>query len=427
MKKNFIGSSTIIDFLTPKLSLSMLMLAAFASPSFGQAKVAEIVGNPTVNDDRVTIRIKVKSAEERPIMGLQDTDFKLLVDKKEISFKNKDWKSPEETTPPPAWIIVLLDFSGSMNQLDSRGTKKIEGAIKAIRQLTSVLKDRGENTQIAIVPFGEPGDKCPQGYPINQDTLDKFFAANDFKLQNNLDYLESLTPCASTNLYEPLKKTVKFLTNTADSRFYLPKNSPLPQPRLSIILMSDGYHNFANEAQDFQSLITILKRNNNIIVHTLGYGLTPEQLGQKYKLGRPAIRADINSKKVPEAEFVDKQRLAEIAKTTGGIAEFSGDAEAIAENLQLFLDALLGEYEITYTQPNAERGSKHDVQVVVTSKADKPVESPPKAYTITVFGRSLPLTVRLAMLACILVLLSLGGIVPFYFWGEHLKKEALGD
>ncbi|WP_260447000.1 vWA domain-containing protein [Nostoc sp. 2RC] len=427
MKKNFIGSSTIIDFLTHKLSLSMLMLAAFASPSFGQANVAEIVDKPTVNDDRVTIRIKVKSAEERPVMGLQDTDFKLLVDKKEVSFKNKDWKSPEEITPPPAWIIVLLDFSGSMNQLDSRGTKKIEGAIKAVRQLTSVLKDRGENTQVAIVPFGEAGTNCPQGYPVTQDTLDKFFAANDFKLQNNLDYLESLTPCASTNLYEPLKKAVKFLANTADPRFYPPKDSPQSQPRLSIILLSDGYHNFANEAQDFQSLITLLERNTNIIVHTLGYGLTPEQLGQKYKLGRPAIRADINSGKVPEAEFVDKQRLAEIAKTTGGIAEFSGDAEAIAENLQLFLNALLGEYEITYTQPNAERGSKHDVQVVVNSKAEKPVESAPKAYTITVFGRSLPLEVRLTMLACILVLLSLGGIVPFYFWGQHLKKEALGD
>lgn len=108
----------------------MLMLAAFASPSFGQAKVAEIVGNPTVNDDRVTIRIKVKSAEERPIMGLQDTNFKLLVDKKEVSFNNKDWKSPEETIPPPAWIIVLLDFSGSMRELDSSKTKKLREQLK---------------------------------------------------------------------------------------------------------------------------------------------------------------------------------------------------------------------------------------------------------------------------------------------------------
>lgn len=85
MKKNFIDSFTIIGFLTHKLSLSMLMLAAFSSPSFGQATVVEIVDNFTVNDDRVTIRMKVKDAEERPVMGLQDTDFKLLVDNKEVS------------------------------------------------------------------------------------------------------------------------------------------------------------------------------------------------------------------------------------------------------------------------------------------------------------------------------------------------------
>ncbi|MEC4817936.1 MAG: vWA domain-containing protein [Scytonema sp. PMC 1069.18] len=426
MKKKFIGSSTIIASLTRKLSWSILIIIALASPGWGQAKVAEIVGNPTVNDDRVTVRIKVKGTEERPVMGLQDTNFKILVDEKEVNFYPQDWKSPEESIPPPAWIIVLLDFSGSMQQLDSRGTTKIQGAINAIRQLITVLKERGENTQIAIVPFGEASNKC-QGYAVNQESLDKFFAAGDFKLKNNLDYLENLKPCAFTNLYEPFKKAVKFLANTTDTRFYPPENSFQPEPRLSIILLSDGYHNAANEAQDFQTLTNLLKRNRQIVVHTLGYGLTPEQLGHKYNIGRAATRVDINQGRVPAEEFVDKERLAEIARLTGGIAEFSGDAEAIAENLQLFLDALLGEYEITYAQPNAERGSKHDVQVVVTSQGNKLVESPPKSYTITVFGRSLPLSVRITMLMCIFVLLTLGGIVPFYFWGEFLKKQALGD
>ncbi len=427
MKIKSIGSSTIIVSLIRNLSLSMLMIAAFTSPSWGQAKKAEIVGNPSIKNDQVTIRIKVKGTEDKPVMALQDTNFKLIVDKKELKFKTKDWKSPEESISPPAWIIVLLDSSGSMNMQDSQGTKKITGAINAIRQFTKVLSERGGNTQISIVPFGEPGTNC-QGYAVNQETLDKFFAANDFKLQNHLDYLASVTPCASTNLYEPLQKAIKLLANAEDPRFYVPENSSQPQPRLSIILLSDGYHNAKNEQEDFQNLTTLLKQNN-ITVHTLGYGLTPEQLGQKYKLGKPATRADVGAgeKKVPEAEFVDKKRLAEIAKLTGGIAEFSGNAEAIAQNLQLFLNALLGEYEITYTSPNADRGSKHNVQVVVTDKGSPPVQSSPKGYTITVFGRSLPLAVRLTMVVCILAAIAFGGVLPFYFWGKHLKQEALGD
>ncbi|WP_242048528.1 MULTISPECIES: VWA domain-containing protein [Nostocaceae] len=420
--------STTIASLTHKLSLSLLLLASLASPSFGQVKVTEIVGNPKVKDDQVTVRIKVKTQEDRPVMGLQDTDFKLIVDSKEVLFKTQDWKSPTESVPPDAWIIVLLDMSGSMDKPDSKGDKKIVGSINAIRQFTKISSERGGNTQIAIVPFGKPGVKC-QGFPVNQETLDKFLLASDFKLRNHLDYLSNLTPCASTDLYEPITKAVRFLSNTQDTRFYLPPDSLQPQPRLSIILLSDGYHNAANEEQDFQTLRTLLKKNSNITVHTLGYGLTPEELGKKYQLGKSATRADIGkgAKKVPEEEFVDQKRLAEIAKLTGGIAEFSGDAEAIAQNLQLFLNALLGEYEITYTEPNADRGSQHSVQVAVSSQGGKPVKSAPKSYRIGVFGRSLPLSTRLIMLGSILGMIGIGGALPFYYWGQYLKQEALRD
>jgi hypothetical protein len=386
------------------------------------------VGNPAVNEDRVTVRVKVKGEEDRPVMGLLDTDFRLIVDERDLEFRSQDWKSPEETIPPPAWIIVLLDFSGSMAQPDSRGTTKLEGAINAIREFTEVLAERGGNTQVALVPFGSRGPGC-EGYPVKKENLDKFFSAGDFKLQNHLDYLAGLTPCASTNLYEPLNRAVQFLADADDSRFHPPEESNEPHPRLAVILLSDGYHTAANEAKDFQTLQRLLRSNQGITVHTLGYGLTPEQLGQKYKLGRPATRQDLGQGegKVPFEEFVDQQRLAEIAQLTGGIAEFSGDAPTIADSLQVFLNALLGEYEITYTEPKAERGSKHKVKVVVDSPDGSVVESDSKPYTIAVFGRPLPFQARLTMFICVLLLMGLGGVLPFWFWGQRLKQEALED
>ncbi len=430
MKKKCIDSSTIIASLTRKLSVSILMLAAFASPSWGRVESVEIVGNPTVKtinyDERVTVRIKVKDAQNRPIMGLQHTNFKLKVDREEFYFNTRDWKSPQQSTPPPAWIIVLLDMSGSMDKKDNSQTRKIDGAIDAIEQfIKKASSEGGDSTKIAIVPFGESGPKCSQGYKINQNTLGKFFTAQDIELTNNLDNLQSKTPCASTNLYQPLKKAIRFFGDTNKTDFYPPEDSGKPQPRLSIILLSDGYHNAGNQ-EEFQSLKNLVNRKSEIIIHTLGYGLTPKELGEKYNLRRPATREDIGRgpRKVPPEEFVDKQRLAEIANLTGGIAEFSGDAETIAENLQVFLKSLLGEYEISYIHPNAERGNKHQVQVVVNSQGDKPVESKPKGYTIPVFGRSVPLPQRLAMLSVLLVVISLGGILPFYLWGKRLKKEA---
>jgi von Willebrand factor type A domain len=425
--KKYIVSSTLIASSIRRLSLCLLMLGCFTTPSWGQEKKVEIVGKPRINEDNVTVRFKAEE-NNRPVVTLQDTDFTVKVDGKKVEFQK--WKSPKDINNQtlPAWIIVLLDFSGSMQQPDSRGTTKFEGAINAIREFIELSEQGDSNVQVAIVPFGQGGSNCEVNR-VDKETLDRFFSAGDFKLQNYLDTLESRTPCASTNLYEPLKRAVRFLANPQDSRFQVPKDLEVPQPRRSIILLSDGYHNAENEKRDFDDLERLLRQQKDIIVHTLGYGLTPEQLGKKYNLGRSATRKDIGvgKGKVPEAEFVDKDRLEKIAELTGGIAEFSGDSQAIAQSLELFLYALLGEYEITYQEPNADRASKHNVSVSVRfPKDDKEVESESRSYRITVFGRSLPVSVRLSLITSSFLLLGFGWVLPFSLWGQKLEDEADG-
>ena len=434
MNRNSTDLFTTIASLTRKLSLSALLAFSLGNPAWSQAKTAEIVGKPTVYKDRVTVRIKVKDANDKPVMGLQDTNFSLIVDRKPLKFRGKDWKSPDETIPPPAFIIVLLDYSGSMQQKDSQGTSKIEGALKAIKEFTTELGNRCPKNstvecptpKVSIVPFGDPGPAC-EGNPVNQKVLAQkiFLPANSFQLNDYLDSLAAQKPCASTNIYEPLSKSIQFLAT--DPSFSVPEDSKQPQPRLSVVLLSDGYHNKPNEERDFNNLLALLKRNEKITVHTLGYGFTPAQLGQKYGLGRPAKRSDIGKgdRKVPEEVFVDENRLAEIAKVTGGIAEFSPNSQAVAEKLKLFLNALLGEYEISYEQPNAEKekGSKHDVEVVVQSDLAAKVQSESASYRIEFFWPSLPLNTRIIMLLAVLVAIGAGGVLPFWLWANHLKQE----
>lgn len=401
---------------------ALFLLGFLTSPSWGQAHEAEIVGTPETDEDRVTLKVKVRRADGRPIVTLDERDFALEVDGQAVEIE--EWESAEDATPPPAWVVVLLDFSGSMKGKDSRGTTKYEGAIKAIHAFIDRSAESGGDIQVAIVPFGEPGESCPVADipPVNKKTLDRFFPTGDFKLQNYLETLGKRTPCASTDLYEPLNRTVRFLADNNDIRFHPPEESKISQPRLAVILLSDGYHTKTEtEQQDFETLQYLLEKHEDIVVHTLGYGLTPEQLGEKYGLGKPATRKDLgNGKgKVPFAEFVDKDRLAEIADMTGGVAEFSGEEEAVAEALQLFFNSLL-EYQLVYTTPNTQRGSKHEVKAIIENS----IESPIAGYTIAVFGRSLPLEVRLAMMGIIVCILGLGGVLPFWFWGKKLKEEA---
>jgi hypothetical protein len=399
------------------------MTGCLVQPGWAKIKSAEISGNPTINDDRVTVRIKVKDPDDKPVMGLNKSDFRLFVDNQELKFKSKDWKNPEQATPPPVWIVILLDFSGSMNQPDSTGQPKLAGAVAAIREFVKVLGDRGGDTQISIVPFGESGKAC-EGNPVTRETLDKFFPAGDFKLESYLERLGKTKPCASTNLYEPVMKSLRFLGNPNDSRFNTKEDADRLKPRLSIVLLSDGYQNKANEAEDFKKLEDELKNHEEILVHTLGYGLTPEQLGEKYALGHPASRKDVGKgvRKVPEEEFVDRDRLKQIAQVSGGIGEFSGNPKDIASNLKLFLNALLGEYEITYNEPNPERGKKHVLSATVQG-----VKSAEQGYTMTVFGRSLPFTARLLMFGSTLAVMGLLGVIPFWLWGWKIKNESLSD
>jgi hypothetical protein len=430
MLKNFSVSSTTIASSIHRLSLVAVTIGCLGgATSVAYAQTAAITSKPTIEEDRVTVRVKVTNDKGKPAMELQPEAFKLTVDGQPIAFDpQEDWVNPEAAVPPPAWIVVLLDFSGSMKAVDSNGQSKLNGAINAIREFTKTLAERGPNTQVAIVPFGESGTNC-QGFPVNKETIDKFFPASDFKLQNYLDFLAGQTACASTDLYSPVQQ---FLGDRQDPRFHVPKDSNEPQPRLSVILLSDGYHTGTEEEKDFAALNTQLGRNKDIIVHTLGYGLTPQQLGNKYQLGHPATRNDLKdagsgkNRKVSPEEFVDEKRLADIANLTGGIHEMSGDATTIAESLKTFLDSLLGEYQISYTDPKAERGSKHEVSVGVDMDG-KTVESQKQPYAITVFGRSLPLAARAGLLTFVLVAIGAGGILPFYLWAKSLKQREMQE
>jgi hypothetical protein len=434
MKNRFSVSFTTTVSSILSLSAVPLLIGGLSLPGLAAVETATIEGRPITENDRVTLRISSRDQDDRPVVELNPSDFQLLVDGDPLEFNPRDWKSPRQAVPPPSWIIVLLDMSGSMNKQDSRGTQKLEGALKAIREFRDSLADISTNVpyenipQVAIVPFGVGGGNCP-GFEVDNAALDKFFPVTDFKLVNHLDYLGQQSLCAATNLYSPLSRAIRFLGDEKDSRFYPDPNSGRAEPRLSIILLSDGYHSIGQEEKDFQSLMDLLERYPQITIHTLGYGQTPEQLGNQYNLNRPATRADLwtgkhedlPAQKVPADEFVDQERLAMIAQTTGGIDEFSGDAQTIAERLELFINALLGEYEISYIQPNPIRGKTYQVEVVIDDGTAQ-VKSAPAFYS-QLFYTPLPLASRAKMVVLLLLLTGLAGALPFHLWAQKLRRK----
>lgn len=456
MLKNYSDLSTKIAFCTRQLSLSLLIVSFYINPGFAQVENLEIIeAIPERNEGKVTLRVKVYDQNNKPVRGRQKNEFNLTVcppkadpktgECQTLNQADINLKIPQPKELPPAWVIVLLDFSGSMKQFDSSGGKtKLEGAIAAIRKFNQDLAKKGENTKISIVPFGKGGKNCP-GNQVRKKELDNFVLAGKKKVEQTLKKLESKLDnlCAATDIYEPLRQAVQFFGNPEDTRFNLPANSNLPQPRRSIILLSDGYHSiYGNrenepelEAQDFEKMMFMLKSYPNITVHTLGYGLTPQQLQQKYDLKQfPTIR-DISKRGGKKSngseklrgfaaeEFVDQRRLQQIAGVTNGIAEFSGNAENISTSLTEFLEALFDEYQINYIQPiNADRGSLHNVQVSF-KLPNNLVDSELEPYVFPWVSRSLPPLTRIIIFLFTLAALLGGGVIPFLLWAKSIKRE----
>jgi hypothetical protein len=460
MTKKFSDLSITTGSWIRRVSLSFLLLVSLTKPSLAKVESVEIIeAIPDRNEGKVTLRVKAYDRNNKPVMGLPKNDFSLTVcppqgnpDKGDCQTLNQtdtEWKIPSPEELPPAWVIVLLDFSGSMKQLDSDGNQtKLEGAIEAIRKFEADLAGRSTNTQIAIVPFGEGGKNCP-GNKVNEQQLDKFKTAGSLETEKYLKQLERQVQnlCAATNIYEPLRTAIKFLGNPQEPRFNPPENSGQLRPRLSVILLSDGYHSIYGEenneaeleGQDFEKLAFVLKTYPGVTVHTLGYGLTPEQLQERYGLERPPTIQDLRQsggviyeeeftnperlEQIAKEEFVDANRLKQIADVTRGIALFSGNAQDVSRNLTEFLEAMFDEYEISYLQPtNADRGSLHNVRVAVTSP-EKTVESQPKDYVFPWVPRSLPGNIRAIVLLSVVTVLLGAGFIPFLLWAKSLKQE----
>lgn len=430
------------------LVFSRLLIATFgillitpisqAQDSLVNVKKAEIIGQKEQQGE-VTLRVKATGDEKKPIMGLKKEDFELKVvdtnTKKLVSPFNPDngysdipfkFKTPQEVTPPPAYILVLLDMSGSMKcstDLNSKepcdnnipkGKRKLDAAVSALQTFIDDAQKRGGNTNIAVIPFGYG---C-EYQPIRKtDELDKFYNVSDAKVKTALNNLALKNPCDATNIYHSLDKSIEFLANAGEKDFYPVDdkgNAIEPKPRLAVILLTDGFdtdpeykRNRDKQSQILQKFKKNLRNNDQLTIHTLGYGLPWGTLRKKYP-----------GQSIPENEYLDVDGLQKISKVTpNGLFAISGKEDDISKALSTFLDSILGEYEITYQHPNPQRARVYKVSTV----ADK-VASQPEEYRVTVFGRTVSFPTYLGSVGLIAML---GGcwFIPYTLWKKKLQEE----
>lgn len=452
--------------------MSLLLIISFINHNLvkAQGKTTHETGleklelvRVTKDQKRITLRLK-GTGKNGPIMNLKKYDFQIkLIDTnanslvapdEEKSYSNIKfrWKSPQDTVPDDAYIIVLFDMSGSMQcstDLNRKGNcnkvpkgqRKYDAAIDTLKNFVEEAKTWKGKTQVSIVPFGNrvKTGNCNFSEPfvnVSPDNLNDFQNVESTELTKFLNTdLSNKTPCTATNIYESLYKSVEFLTNDSDERFYPVNREGEPtdnQPRLSIILFTDGFDTDTfnkdetiargKQQQQIDKIATLLKKNPQLAIHTLGYGLTPKQLGQKYGLERAVNwNKDIDwgndkTKLIPRVEYLDEQAINNISSLTNGISRIAGNSKEITESLKLFLQAILGEYEIIYKHPNPQRGRVYQVISSVN-----PVESNSKEYRFTVIGITAPPNIVAGAFGISIIFIGSWFIV-YFLWRKELQS-----
>lgn len=418
--------------------LSILAFTFFDSASV-RANSVKILRAIT-DHDRVTLKVQVRDHRDLLVPGLQANNFTVLTraaNQTEFKYRLTPPKititPPDQVKPDPAYLVILLDMSGSMDNRDESQQVKLQGAIKGIQKFITTIETEKLPVEIALVPFGEG---CAHSYPVNQAVIQKYLEAYPYKTtKTRLSELAHVDVCASTNLYQPLDEAVKFLTTS--ERFQ--QNSWGLPPRLSVILFTDGFDadpDRNKEEQRFQSTRALLALSPHVTVHTMGYGESLTRLRARAQCAqelhsRPlTVDTLLTYCQLPLGEdirefIVDRSRLTAIAKETGGIARFPRSAEEVSQGLREFLTALR-EYEISYPQPTADRLTIHQAKVIVNAPGHTSswsISAPIEFQMPNYLYHSLSIWERLAIFLGTLVA-TVFGVRRFNAWSHQLKEES---
>ncbi|MEG4595411.1 vWA domain-containing protein [Microcoleus sp. F8_C2] len=436
----------MIDFSIQKLKLITLATLFAILPLPALAASLEIT-RWRVEGDRVTLRVKVLDDRRIPIQGLKTQDFKVqttdssgnlvMVNPDEITLTSSD-----QVQIDPAYLVLLLDMSGSMKNKDLAGAQKLKSAINGIREFIREVRDKRLPVSLALVPFGEGGSGCLYDFAVNEIVIKQnLLDANSSKIDKQLEQLENIKVCSATNIYQPVAKAVEYLgeiTNSLNSNKLVQNSQNIP-PKLGVILLSDGYDVYrSNESERFQELLQVLQQNPQVTVHTMGYGEKLNELrdrahrnnpnkcpitGEKLTVDNVVNRCRLSGEDIREY-IVDERRLTEIAEVTRGIHLFPGNPKEVIDSLRTFLTTLR-EYELVYRQPGADRASLHKTVAQVRSPFRQlNLTSEPQNIRLNNFAYRSPSWQERFIIFIIILLLSLASILLFLKWSQNLKAEA---
>ncbi len=298
------SNERILKFLLCLLVGSLLAWVV-TLPAAGQVTDDLIVTINQVDDTSyplVQVLVSITDQEGHPIESLTDADFSLLQEGNQVV--PIDITSASESQQGIA-VVLVVDTSGSMNQVDSSGLSALNEAKEAINSFVSDLNTSLD--RLAIVSFNS---NIVRTHPFSSD------------ISALEQAIESLTANGETRLYDATYDATELI-------------AALPSGRKAIILLTDG--------QDTESRLTVddvkdKAGESNVPIFTIGLG--------------------------PEADPLSLERLATL---TGGRYLEAPTAADIVANFNTIADQLRKQYVLTFESDMPANDLRHTLNLNVSS------------------------------------------------------------
>jgi hypothetical protein len=395
-------------------------------------------------DDKYVVTFQITKQEDGRSFGeIKPEQISVSIVNGKGALKSGELKKLEAGTIPLR-VVILLDYSGSMKAKDQSGRiSKLDGATSSIRKFIDRFPSDAD-VKFSVVPFGA---KCANSdiqkrllfnemdIDRNNQLLGNFYSRDSAPLSNLINTLangENIGKCgASTNLYQATAIAMNFIAQKDNKELY-PQEKNKPQPKLVLIVFTDGFNTEplrASDQRDYQADICnniesdlnelTSKSYKNINIYALGYGKDPKDFTCKKNLVWDNYPYALNDNQIKSSEFLDKKALEKIATWGNGFSALGGKAEDIDKIFQQIFEAISGGYDLYFTDADSDAGEQRNIKVSFTNNGN--TVSDIGKYSITAYK---PMEIRDRLLwlgGGVFAFLVLGGI-PFWFWRNTLSE-----
>ncbi len=183
----------------------------------------------------IAVDFEVRNPDDTPLLDAREEDFRVFEDSNQVEVI--EFEAPKSVEQVQTTVVLVVDYSGSMAEIDASGARKIDTLKRAVRTFLELIP---EGSQVAVVAFS---DAIRVISPFTTDTT---------QVRRAVDQLE---PDGGTRYYDAVVEALNVISEVSGRR--------------ALVALTDGEDTSSNATL---SDAAVAAQSLGLPLYTLGLG-----------------------------------------------------------------------------------------------------------------------------------------------------------